>query len=303
MRDDEITSEHASARIGQLLGEIETLRLDMGRHRDARVPMQVRNAAPREVIYFAETVHRKANQLCVELGAGSMPPPAAPAPGHARPADIVRVLDATRERLALARQRLHLEGDTPPNLPGPLWPDAGKTASDVLFGCLVASRQLNAILWTAFASSDAYEMLVRCLGITDRLLGLQGIVPPPPPPFERRKFPRDVFQVLWETGLTFYRALLSAHVKVVEIERGFVGEEPTDVYDLATLILCELEYVASFFPPVDVRPAPGPVPSPVLPAHSYQRARQLQAAIGALAQALRSRPDWLGTAPAATGRI
>jgi hypothetical protein len=37
---------------------------------------------------------------------------------------------------------------------------------------------------------------------------------------------------------------------------------------------------------------------PVLPAHNYQRARQLQAAIGALAQSVRERRDWLKKAQA-----
>jgi hypothetical protein len=36
----------------------------------------------------------------------------------------------------------------------------------------------------------------------------------------------------------------------------------------------------------------------VLPAHNYQRARQLQAAIVALAGAARAQPDWLRKAPA-----
>jgi hypothetical protein len=300
MYGDEVTSEHCSTRIGQLLAEIETLRLEMGRSRDTRVPMQVQKASPREVYYFEQTVQRKADQLCVELGLDAVPPPAPAEAGRARPADVLRVLDSARERLARARAGLHLEGDAPPDLPGPLWPDPGKSPSDVLFGCLVASRQLNAILWTAYAAADPHELLVRCLGVADRLLDLHGAALPPPAPFERRKFPRDVFQVLWETCLTFYRALLRWNVEVVEIQRGFVGEDPTDVYDLATLILCELEYIASFFPALGAPRLAVPPPRPVLPSHNYQRARQLQAAIEALSQAGASRPDWLRKARVAS---
>jgi hypothetical protein len=149
---------------------------------------------------------------------------------------------------------------------------------------------------TAFASRDAYEVLTQSLAISERLLALQGAALPPPPPFERRKFPRDVFQRLWETCQTFYRALLGWGVKVVEVERGFVGEEPTDVYDLATLVLAELDYVASFLPIKQVARPVGPAPLPVLPAHNYQRAIQLQAAISALAQAVQARSDWLRVA-------
>ena len=165
MSDDAITSGHSYARIGQVLEEIESLRLEMGRNRDARVPMHVRDASPREVYYHAQTVHRKADQLCVELGASPVSPPSATEPARARPSDVLRVLDGTRERLAQARALLHLEGDTTrPELPGPLLPVAGKDPSDVLSGCLLASRQLNA----RFPRGEHEPQSVRCAPIRIR---------------------------------------------------------------------------------------------------------------------------------------
>jgi hypothetical protein len=294
MSDEPVTPEHTAARIEHVLADIEALRLEMGRARDARVPMQVRHAAPREVFYFAQTVHRKANQLCVELGAASVEAPRAGRQGRAEPADVLLVLDCVRERLAVARRQLQLEGDTvETDIPGPLQPLAGKTPSDTMYGCLVASRQINTMLATAFVSRDGNGILMRSIAIAEALLRMHGAELPAPPPFERRKSPRDVFQVLWETCQTFYRTLLSWGVKVVEVNRGFVGEDPTDVFDLATLPLAELEFVASHFPELGPVRAPEPPPSPVLPAHNFQRARQLQAAVAALTQAVRMRPDWL----------
>jgi len=294
MSDDEITSEHTCARIGQVLEELEALRLEMGRAKDARVPMHVREASPREVYYHAQTVHRKANQLCVELGADSATPPDAAEPARARPSDVLRVLDSTRERLAQARTRLHIEGDTTrPELPGPLLPIPGKVASDVLAGCLLASRQLNMMLEHAFAARESHERLVRALGLSQQLLAAHGAALPPAPRFERRKFPRDVFHLLWQSCEALHRMLRDSGVAALEIERGFVGEQPTDVYDLASLIVSELEYLASFLAAAEAPRAAAPAPSPVLPAHNFQRAGQLQAAIGALADAVRARPDWL----------
>src|SRR5690348_16771131 len=69
MNDGDITSEHTCAFMEQVLEDIELIRLEMGRPRDARVPMHVRDASPREVYYHAQTIHRKVSQLCVELGA------------------------------------------------------------------------------------------------------------------------------------------------------------------------------------------------------------------------------------------
>jgi hypothetical protein len=111
----------------------------------------------------------------------------------------------------------------------------------------------------------------------------------------RRKFPRDVFEVLWQTCESLHQVLRDSNVTALELHRGYVGEEPSDVYDLASLIVSELEYVASFLPIQDGPSVALAFPSPTLPAHNFRRARQLQAAIGELAVAVRARPDWLRT--------
>lgn len=295
MSNDEITPEHTSARVGQLLADLEALRLEVGRSKDARIPMQVRDASPREVYYHAQTVHRKANQLAVELGGKSVEAPSAEVPARACPADVLEVLDSARERLAEARSLLRIEGDTSkPDLPGPLIRDAGKDASDVLTGCLLASRQLNVMLAHAFASREAHELLVRAEAICERLLALHRIEMPAAPPFERRKFPRDVFQVLWQSCETLQQVLRDSKLSALQLDRGYVGEQPTDVYDITSLVLSELEYVASFVPQAGgVRAPAAPAIPHVLPAHNFQRARRLQAGIEKLAGAVRARPDWL----------
>ena len=294
MHNDEITSEHTCARIHQALDELEALRIEMGREKDARVPMHVRDASPREVYYHARTVHRKANQLCLDLGATSVSPPDAAEPARAQPSDVLRILDSPRERLAEARTWLHLDGDTArPALPGPLSRAAGKNASDVLEGCLLASRQLNVLLAHAFAAPEGHEQLVGALGFAGRLLAAHGLALPEIPPFERRKAPRDVFHLLWQTCEVLHQVLTGSGVNALQIHRGFVGEQPTDVYDIASLIVSELEFLASYLPHENVPLPQITVPSPVLPAHNFQRARQLQTAIGMLAEAVRARPDWL----------
>ena len=298
MSELQITSEHTYARIAQVLEELEALRLEMGRNRDARVPMHVHDASPREVFYHAQTVYRKANQLCAELGAEQASPRGAVQPARAGPSDVLVLLEGARERLARARERLHIDGDTfRPELPGPVPRTADKSPSDVLAGCLLASRQLNTMLAHAFAASESYEQLMRALGLVRRLLAVHGAGLAPAPPFERRKFPRDVFQLLWQTCKVLQRALRDSGLRALDIERAYVGEEPTDVYDLASLVVSELEYLASFLPEKKDPPlAAGE--TLILPAHNFRLARQLQAAVDMLAEAARARPDWLRSAQA-----
>ena len=294
MNRNEITAEHCGARIAQVLEELESLRLEMGCSKDARVPMHVHDASPREVFYHAQTVHRKANQLCIELGAQAVNPPGAAEPARAIPADVLLVLDSTRERLATARASLHLEGDSrAPDLPGPLLTSAGKEPSDVLKGCLLASRQLNAMLGHAFAAPESQEQLLRALGLLGRLLAFHGAAMPALPAMERRKSPRDVFEVLWQSCRTLHQIMTDSDVPSLGIERGYVGEQPTDVYDMASLIVSELEFLASFLGGDAAAVPVTAVPPPVLPAHNFRHACQLRAAIAALAVLVRAKPDWL----------
>lgn len=300
MKDEEITSEHTHARARGLLEEIENLRQEMGRARDMRVPMHVVDASPREVFYHALTVHRKADQLCVELGVPSVSPPKEKEVGRARPADVLRVLNSTGERLVQARAHLRLDGDVvQPQRPGEvLERDPGKVASEVLSNCLVASRQLNVMIARAFSAGDGYERLVRALAVTEHLLSLHGIALPGPPALERRKFPRDVFEVLWHACGVLHDILTTSGLTALDLRRGYVGEEPSDVHDLASLIVSELEYTASFVPA-----SAGPLvtiatPAPTLPAHNYRRAKQLRSAFDLLAAAVEKKPDWLGSTKA-----
>jgi hypothetical protein len=295
MKDEEITSEHTCARIGQLLGDLEALRLEMGRSRDARISMHAREVSPREVFYHAVTVHRKANQLCVELGAPAASPPQAVEPARARPADVLRVLDSVGERLAQARAHLGLDEEPgpAPSFGHPRKREEGKTASDVLEGCLIASRQLNVMLEHAFTSKVAHERLIRALGLTEQLLAVHGLALPVNPPLVRRKFPRDVFEVLWRACDVLHHLLTDSGLTALDLRRGYVGEEPSDVYDMASLLVSELEYVASFLPTSAAPLLTAATPSPTLPAHNFRRALQLEAAFGALAAAVRAKPDWL----------
>lgn len=294
--DGEITSEHTCAFMDQVLEDIELLRLELGRTRDTRVPMHVRDASPREVYYHAQTIHRKVNQLGVELGAAPVAPPSAAEPARAGPADVLRILESTRDLLNDARAALGLERAMIRRLSStPLRRAIGKDDADVLTGCLVASRQLNVMLTQAFTSREGFTRLTSALGAIESLLAFHGVPLPPPPPFERRKFPREVFQVLWETCEILREALVGSGVVALELRRGFIGEEPGDVFDIASLIVSELDYVASFLPEKRSPSSSAPPPSPTLPAHNYQLAQQLRAATRSLADAVRARPDWLGT--------
>ena len=72
--------------------------------------------------------------------------------------------------------------------------------------------------------------------------------------------------------------------------------QPSDVYDLATLLVSDLTYLYGRLK--DVPPIPSvPFPGRKFPSHVYQQAGTLLDHLRALEQQVRANPDWLQAQP------
>ena len=237
MADDEITPAHVFARMTRVLDVVELLRLELGRPRDLRRNLRVENAAPREVFFEARAMLHKAHRLHQELTGGGQTGQTAGLAGElasAVPAEVMVLVDRTLELLDAIRLRL---GVTEPLSEQPT---PGMQPSDVLWAVLRASRQLNLLLARPFAPADALGMVDAALGSTEMLLGRFGASLPPLPPHEPRKTPAEVYRVLWSCFGTLRKVLEDAGLAALDMRQSFAGEEPGDVYDLASLLISEL---------------------------------------------------------------
>ncbi len=170
--------------------------------------------------------------------------------------------------------------------------DATKTATDVLAAAAEANRLLNAIIETPKRPRDVFRELslaIRYLKTVSVCVGID--LKEEPQPFVRLRKPADVYVRLLGC---FERARLLAagqgigtlRVDASKLNRSLI--HPSDVHDLAVLLVVELERL-------DKAIGNGESQRPVrhaglcFPSHVHQRIVQLDAMLAALSRGLHSR--------------
>jgi hypothetical protein len=256
-------------RASHLAKEVELIRKEMGRPSETRGAVSVTGASPRECWFQALAVFRKADRLCAELAGDPVASvPYAPPIHEIVPGDVLKVIDAAGRELAEVKQALSI-GETvdPPAR------DASKTPSDV-FGVLATlDRQINLLLARQFAPADVFQQVSMAVAYVARL-GAS----PKDSSFVRGKRPADCYERL-QGCLELARGLVKKAGHAV-IERAPVagdGALPSDVYDLATLVLGEVAFLHAI---AKNAPAPYPFegnePGRKLPSHVWQLAGVLE---------------------------
>lgn len=254
------------ARAVQLAAHVEMIRNEMGRPAERRPQAAVTGASPREVWFQALAVFRKADRLAHEIANDpTAVVPHAPPINTIKPGHVLQVLDAAGRELDEIMAALVI-GERAELLAR----DARKTPSDV-FGALVSmNRQINLLLARPFQPSDCFQQVSLAVAFAARLTGK---LVPEPAPFERAKRPADCYQRLLRC-LELARALVRGHGQpVIETAPSLEAETilPSDVYDLASLVLGEVAYLHSLKPdPNPPYPFEGNLPGRKLPAHVWQ---------------------------------
>lgn len=273
------------ARVALFRGELELLRQELGRPEDKRGELKVSKAAPREVLFEALALFRKSDRFCFERTGDQGVVPQSPPADKVEPAHVKAVVDVALTRIAQVKAQLGVtEKAEAPAV------DASKQPSDVLNALFVANRQLNALLDQPFTPNDVYQLVSLAVGYAARLTGKIAAAPAVElPSFERRKRPSDVYARLWSCFDSLRAAVAGSGLEIVDIGKPpYEPDEviPSDVYDLASLVIAELVYLHS---EADLEP-----PSTTdfyevghkIPSHVYQLAGLLEAQVTALAAAV-----------------
>jgi hypothetical protein len=274
MNLDDVKPAHCYARANRLLAEIELVRDEMGRNKDTRPPPEVMNAAPREVYFEAIVAWRKVTRLATEVSARlPRPAPAAPALRDLKPGHVLQMLDAVLGRVEDIKQQLQIsETASEPAL------EASRQPSDVLVTMVRVNRELSRVLERPFTPSDVYRTVALASAYATRIGAAAQSVP-----FERKRKPADCYQKLQQC-LEVVGAAIKKRGETALSERGTPSDiNPTDVYDLANLVLGE----AAFLHSLTSNAAPIHAFEPGgeghrLPAHVYQLARTLEAQLQSL---------------------
>ena len=292
--DAPIMPSQVFARVATLAGELEHLRVDMGKPKPHDAALTVRNAALRDLFFQGAALFNKTNQLAFELTAANAPKPVIP-DAELRASDVLTVVDDALDRLRHIRRHLGL-ADPVVDLAPDLSTKPAKTPADVFRAMAQANRQLNILLTQKFSAADAYQQISLAIGYTFRL---RGHMAPAhmlePPAFEPGKCPADVYRKLLRCFQRLRDIAKRLHIDMLDLtvrEAGIEAAEPGDVYDLASLIVSELAHLHAQFkdsrPPYNVYP-----PGLKFPAHAYQRAGLLEAQLIDLQTMAQRNPTWL----------
>lgn len=280
------------AHVALVQAELELIRFEMGKPKDTRPEIAVKDAEPREAYFQALTLIRKANRLSFEHRREYGTIPDMPKQNISA-ANVYALVDTALERIHLVKRRLGINEPAETSLPNP-----NKTASDVYSAIVQANRQLNLLLDQQFTPSDVFEQVTLAVSLASHLLDRfpdAKSTPPPAPAFERGKQPADVYRRLIDCYWLIRQIARSSGLNMLTLETGEARLEqvtPSDVYDLAALVVAELSYLHAQLE--DAQPHREIYyPGRKFPSHVYQRAGILEKQLIDLQRRVKEQPNWL----------
>ena len=267
--------------------ELELIRLEMGKPKDARRDLHIANAEPREVFFQAMTLFHLVNRLGFDLTRRRVEPPEKPV-GTPRSAHVMAVIDAVLTQLQRVKAAL---GSIESSREQPR--DDAVTPSDIFRVIVQTTRQVDLLLDRPITPSDVFQQVTLAVGYAAQLrTRFPGTHLPESPPFERRKRPEDVYRRLIACYAQVRAIMTHLGFSVLTLDQGPDAAAPSDVYNIASLIVSELSYLHA---QVDgLLPPPAPFdPGRKLPSDVYQRAGLLEALLIDLQTLTRQEPAWL----------
>lgn len=287
-----VTPPDVYARVLVFFDAAAQIRFMMGKPKVHAVSFEVSNAAPREVYFQAFTLLKKANRLAFEITRSQDPLPEMRS-GKLYPGHVLQLVEGAIEKLELIREHLGLPKNTKAYSVDP-----NKTPTDVFNAIAIANNEVNNLLRYRFAPEDVYQQVTTAISYSAILLsqfsGTHRI--PPEPDYISGKQPHEVFNRLADSFRVLRGIAEKSGYEILDLDLGR-GEnsdqiEPSDVYDMASLLVSELAFLYGELP-VTRRPIQAYHPGPKYPSHVFQRAGILEAQFELLAKQVQTDPHWL----------
>lgn len=288
------------ARVQWFGEELEAIRFEMGKPKDRRVTRLATDVLPHEVYFQAITLFMKADRLALELTGSTGLRPRPVGPSAIRPYHNWALVTAALDRLVPIKNELGIQETVSEKA----YPPSTKP-TEVARAIVQANRQLNLMLQRRFSSSDVFQQVSWGIQYAKALLAQFPAATPSAtsPPFERGKQPGDVFLRLVECfkhveEIARLSGTAALHLDAKAAKRAVddLNIEPSDVYDLATLLVSDLTYLYGRLEDVPSIPSV-PFPGRKFPSHVYQEAGVLLDHLRILEQQVRANPNWSKVRP------
>lgn len=287
---DNIIPADVLARALLLSAEIELIQLELGEPKVKNIYEIVLDASPREVYFQALTSFKKTSRLLFEqTGAHGILPPAIDV-RSIKPFHVWKIVNQSYEQILTVKKKLHIdeqiiEKEHPINT----------SPSDVFSQVILTNNQLNLLLKKRFHPSDSFQKINESVHLMAALLATTPSIRriPPANVLVRRKTPRDVYDYLIKTRSILTEALKSYGIKYTQLNtNGITIRGSSDVYDLASLLAADLNYVHS------LKLSASPAAKTYLsgnktPSEVYQRVGILNQQLLAFQKLHERQPNWL----------
>jgi len=278
--------------VQQLEADINLVRLEMGVPEISKVDIAVANAQPREVYFQAITLLEKSNRLLFEHIRERTDIPIAPS-GAIAPEHVLLLVNKAFINLSKVKSFLNIAESiniTPTT--------ENKTPTDVFKLIVSINRSLNTLLVRDFEPADVYQNLTAGISLSHEILVTTQSQNPlgNDVAFVRRKTPTDVYRKLLQLySIVEYICARSNRqcLTIDPMESQRVDVTPSDVHDLASLLVAGLSYLHSQTKEAGL-PKSAYYPGKKLPSHVYQRAGRLESQLELLSDYVERNPDWLG---------
>lgn len=266
--------------LSRLSNKVNEIRLEMGVVKHGITPIDVSNAQPREVYFQAQTVMEKISRLHFDL-LRDRPQSPKVATTDATPADVMALVQQAEILMTSIYQHLDIEAQEPKI---DLGTSLNKTPTDVYILMIDVSRTLNEMIEQRFSPAEAFQQVTYAISIASSILIEQGVgqaMGDTSVVFVPRKTPTDVYEALIKINNNVHEVIKAYNGNCLklgdqETQRNRVA--PGDVYDLASLVVAELNYLRNLVNATTEPHAPY-YPGKKLPAHVHQRVEQLSSQI------------------------
>jgi hypothetical protein len=293
---DEITPADVLARVQLLRDTLEMIRFEMGKPLATQSEAIVTNVHSHEAYFQALTLFHKADRLALELTGSTGISPEPISLSTLAPLHIWKLVNASYLRILAIKEELGLK-----EIVSERPEDSSTGLTETGRAIVQANRQINLLQERHFSPSDVSQQVLLASQYAKRLLARfpQPEVASEAPPLDRGKKPAEVFLRLVECYATLEKIAHQSGIPVLHLNLPGAQKigasrqlEPSDVYDMATLLVSDLAYLHAQMKSHDV-PKPIPYPGRTFPSHVFQQATVLLYQLEALEQFVRTDPTWI----------
>ena len=292
-----ITTADVLARVELLRADLNLIRVEMGQPKDKRTEIAVTNVAPREAVFQALTLFRKAGHLRFEVTGNVTSEQQITLPRDIRPIHVWKIVNAAYKRVLIVKRKLGIRGQ----IEEPRQDDS-VTPSDLFRAIVQASRQFDVLFMQGVSSDNTLQQVTLATNHMARLLEqFPGAIPfPAIPAFEHGKRPVDVQNLLVKALVNISVIAEGSGIETLklEISKPDLADNATDtisasdVFDMAIILVSQLAYLHAQLQHTDP-PAVGLDPGYKVPAHVYQRTKLLLLQLTELEKHVKKNPGWL----------